>query len=67
MAALNFQTLDFPMQLNLGFFELNGRSGYLLKPECMRKKDRRFDPFEIDTVENIVPNTVTVQVSIIFI
>ncbi len=50
------------MQLNLGLFEMNGRCGYLLKPECMRKKDRFFDPFEVDTVENIVANTVTVQV-----
>jgi len=62
MAALNFQTLDLPMQLNLGFFELNGRCGYVLKPECMRKKDRHFDPFETDTIEHIVANTVTVKV-----
>ena len=62
MAALNFQTLDLPMQLNLGFFELNGRCGYVLKPYCMRKKDLLFDPFEMDTIENVVPNTVTIQV-----
>ena len=31
MVALNYQTLDLGMQLNLGIFEYNGRSGYLLK------------------------------------
>ncbi|XP_050196703.1 1-phosphatidylinositol 4,5-bisphosphate phosphodiesterase beta-3-like, partial [Myiozetetes cayanensis] len=30
MAALNFQSLDVPLQLNLGLFEANGRSGFLL-------------------------------------
>ncbi|XP_048789015.1 1-phosphatidylinositol 4,5-bisphosphate phosphodiesterase beta-3-like isoform X1 [Lagopus muta] len=44
MAALNFQTLDVPMQLNLGLFEYNARSGFLLKPEFMRRRDKTFDP-----------------------
>lgn len=48
--ALNFQTLDLAMQLNLGLFEFNGRSGYLLKPEFMRRTDRRLDPFAESTV-----------------
>lgn len=38
------------MQLNLGIFEYNQRSGYLLKPEFMRRKDRRLDPFAESTV-----------------
>ena len=35
--ALNFQTPDFPMLLNLSFFEKNGgsKSGYILKPNYM--------------------------------
>lgn len=38
------------MQLNLGIYEYNQRSGYLLKPEFMRRKDRRLDPFAESTV-----------------
>lgn len=45
LVALNYQTLDLAMQLNLGIFEYNQRAGYLLKPEFMRRKDRRLDPF----------------------
>lgn len=41
LVALNFQTLDLAMQLNLGIFEYNMRCGYLLKPEFMRRTDRR--------------------------
>ncbi|KAF3836945.1 hypothetical protein F7725_004409 [Dissostichus mawsoni] len=41
MVALNFQTLDLPMQLNMGVFEYNGHSGYLLKPEFMRRTDKQ--------------------------
>lgn len=37
MVALNYQTLDLGMQLNTGVFEYNGRSGYLLKPDFMRR------------------------------
>ena len=52
--ALNFQTLDLAMQLNTGIFEYNARSGYLLKPEFMRRTDRRLDPFAESTVSCIV-------------
>lgn len=38
------------MQLNQGIFEYNRRSGYLLKPEFMRRIDRRLDPFAESTV-----------------
>ncbi|XP_033927743.1 LOW QUALITY PROTEIN: 1-phosphatidylinositol 4,5-bisphosphate phosphodiesterase beta-3 [Melopsittacus undulatus] len=62
MAALNFQTLDVPMQLNLGLFEYNARCGLLLKPEFMRRPDKAFDPFAEDLVDGIVANTLRVQV-----
>lgn len=62
MAALNFQTLDVPMQLNLGLFEYNGRSGFLLKPEFMRRRDKTFDPFAEDIVDGVVANSLSVQV-----
>lgn len=50
LVALNYQTLDLAMQLNLGIYEYNQRSGYLMKPEFMRRKDRRLDPFAESTV-----------------
>ncbi|XP_014861577.1 PREDICTED: 1-phosphatidylinositol 4,5-bisphosphate phosphodiesterase beta-3-like isoform X1 [Poecilia mexicana] len=62
MVALNFQTLDLPMQLNMGVFEYNGHSGYLLKPEIMTRGDKQFDPYTEDIVDGIVANTVTVRI-----
>ncbi|XP_053485238.1 1-phosphatidylinositol 4,5-bisphosphate phosphodiesterase beta-3 isoform X1 [Ictalurus furcatus] len=62
MVALNFQTLDLPMQLNMGVFEYNGRSGYLLKPEFMRRADKHFDPFTENIVDGIVANTVKIKI-----
>ncbi|OUC45102.1 Phosphatidylinositol-specific phospholipase C, X domain protein [Trichinella nativa] len=63
LVALNFQTLDTPpMQINLGKFEMNGRSGYLLKPKCMREFGKTFDPLEEGAIENVVTNSVTIQI-----
>lgn len=50
------------MQLNLGIFEYNGRSGFILKPDFMRRKDKEFDPFAESTVDGIVAGTVEVKV-----
>ena len=36
MVALNFQTVDLPMHLNLSRFEMNARTGYVLKPPFLR-------------------------------
>lgn len=54
--------LDLAMQLNLGIFEYNQRCGYLLKPEFMRRKDRRLDPFAESTVDGIIAGTVHIHV-----
>ncbi|XP_011066449.1 PREDICTED: 1-phosphatidylinositol 4,5-bisphosphate phosphodiesterase classes I and II isoform X3 [Acromyrmex echinatior] len=62
LVALNYQTLDLSMQLNLGIFEYNKRCGYLLKPEFMRRKDRRLDPFAESTVDGIIAGTVHIHV-----
>ncbi|KAK9508249.1 hypothetical protein O3M35_007949 [Rhynocoris fuscipes] len=62
LVALNYQTLDLAMQLNLGIFEYNQRCGYLLKPEFMRRQDRRFDPFAESTVDGIIAGTVSIHV-----
>lgn len=50
------------MQLNLGIFEYNQRCGYLLKPEFMRRKDQRLDPFAESTVDGIIAGTVHIHV-----
>ncbi|XP_018588894.1 1-phosphatidylinositol 4,5-bisphosphate phosphodiesterase beta-1 isoform X3 [Scleropages formosus] len=62
LVALNFQTIDLPMQLNLGMYEYNGKSGYRLKPEFMRRPDKHFDPFTETTVDGIVANTLSVKI-----
>ncbi|CAD5224749.1 unnamed protein product [Bursaphelenchus okinawaensis] len=62
MAAINLQTPDLPNQMNSSFFDLNGKKGYILKPACMRKPNAKFDPFELDRVENVVPNSLTITV-----
>ncbi|TRZ07840.1 hypothetical protein HGM15179_019265 [Zosterops borbonicus] len=62
MAALNFQSPDVPLQLNLSLFEANASSGYLLKPEPLRRPGRAFDPFSEGRLDGIVANTLSVQV-----
>ncbi|KAG8564218.1 hypothetical protein GDO81_016371 [Engystomops pustulosus] len=53
---------NLPMQLNMGIFEYNRRSGYLLKPEFMRRTDKPFDPFTENIVDGIVANTVKIKI-----
>ncbi|XP_026858211.1 1-phosphatidylinositol 4,5-bisphosphate phosphodiesterase beta-1 isoform X1 [Electrophorus electricus] len=62
LVALNFQTIDLAMQLNLGMYEYNGKSGYRLKPEFMRRPDKHFDPFTESTVDGIVANTLSIKI-----
>ncbi|XP_075452135.1 1-phosphatidylinositol 4,5-bisphosphate phosphodiesterase beta-1 isoform X2 [Ascaphus truei] len=62
MVALNFQTIDLAMQLNMGMYENNGKCGYRLKPEFMRRPDKHFDPFTETTVDGIVANTISVKI-----
>ena len=63
---LIFPLSDLAMQLNLGIFEFNCRCGYLLKPDFMRRLDRKFDPFAESTVDGIIAGSVSVQVRICF-
>lgn len=51
------------MQLNQGKFEYNGSSGYLLKPDFMRRADRSFDPFAESPVDGVIATQCSVQVS----
>ncbi|XP_058806917.1 1-phosphatidylinositol 4,5-bisphosphate phosphodiesterase-like [Phymastichus coffea] len=61
MVALNFQTPDLPMQLNQGKFEYNNGTGYLLKPDFMRRADKTFDPFS-EGVDGVITATCKVRV-----
>ena len=62
LLSSNLLCTDLAMQLNLGIFEMNARTGYLLKPQFMRRMDRKFDPFAESTVDGIIAGTVSVQV-----
>ncbi|XP_069580378.1 1-phosphatidylinositol 4,5-bisphosphate phosphodiesterase beta-2 [Brachyistius frenatus] len=61
MVALNYQTMDFPMQLNMALFEFNGKTGYLLKHDVMRRSDKKFDPF-CDRIDTVVASTLTIKI-----
>ncbi|NXW63035.1 PLCB2 phosphodiesterase, partial [Eurystomus gularis] len=63
MVALNFQTMDVPMQQNMALFEFNGQCGYLLKHEFMRCQDKQFDPFSVDRIDVVVASTLSVTAS----
>lgn len=51
---------DFPMQLNMALFEFNGRTGYLLKHDVLRRGDKKFDPF-CDRIDTVVASTLTIK------
>ncbi|XP_039993523.1 1-phosphatidylinositol 4,5-bisphosphate phosphodiesterase beta-2 [Xiphias gladius] len=61
MVALNYQTMDFPMQLNMALFEFNSRTGYLLKHDVLRRSDKKFDPF-CDRIDTVVASTLTIKI-----
>uniref|UniRef100_A0A8D2LK80 Phosphoinositide phospholipase C n=1 Tax=Varanus komodoensis TaxID=61221 RepID=A0A8D2LK80_VARKO len=60
MVALNFQTPGVQMDLLMGKFLDNGGSGFVLKPEFLRRKDTVFDPF--DVVGKYNPVTLTIRI-----
>ncbi|XP_027552152.1 1-phosphatidylinositol 4,5-bisphosphate phosphodiesterase beta-2 isoform X1 [Neopelma chrysocephalum] len=62
MVALNFQTMDVPMQQNMALFEFNGQCGYLLKHEFLRRPDKHFDPFSLDRMDVVVASTLSVTI-----
>lgn len=53
---------DLPFQLHLSKFEQNNQCGYILKPLCMRRGDKDFDPFVESPMENIVAASLQVKV-----
>ncbi|KAJ8399144.1 hypothetical protein AAFF_G00415230 [Aldrovandia affinis] len=61
LVALNYQTMDFPMQLNMAMFEFNGRTGYLLKHDLLRRSDKKFDP-HTERFDTIIASTLTIKI-----
>uniref|UniRef100_A0A673HDT2 Phosphoinositide phospholipase C n=1 Tax=Sinocyclocheilus rhinocerous TaxID=307959 RepID=A0A673HDT2_9TELE len=55
IVALNFQTAGVEMDLNDGLFTQNGCSGYILKSEILRKKERLFYPENPEEREDYHP------------
>ncbi|XP_055350287.1 1-phosphatidylinositol 4,5-bisphosphate phosphodiesterase beta-4-like isoform X2 [Paramacrobiotus metropolitanus] len=62
MVALNFQTPDVAMQLNSAKFEYNANTGYLLKPDRLRRSDRPFHPGGQAMLDGVVPAYCSVRV-----
>ncbi|XP_026743382.1 1-phosphatidylinositol 4,5-bisphosphate phosphodiesterase gamma-1 [Trichoplusia ni] len=61
MVALNYQTPDKPMQINVGKFKENGGCGYVLKPDFMF--DESYNPYSKKSIEKKVkPVTVMLRV-----
>lgn len=50
------------MDLNDGLFTQNGRSGYVLKPEILRNRERAFDPEKPEEREDYHPLLFSVKV-----
>lgn len=52
LVSLNWQTYDLGTEINFAFFQRNGRSGYILKPDILRfKKDESKDKEIIKKIE----------------
>eukprot|EP00730_Choanoeca_flexa_P016287 TRINITY_DN7664_c1_g1_i1.p1 TRINITY_DN7664_c1_g1~~TRINITY_DN7664_c1_g1_i1.p1 ORF type:complete len:1148 (+),score=314.48 TRINITY_DN7664_c1_g1_i1:83-3526(+) len=62
LVALNWQTMDSNMQINMGRFVPNGKSGYALKPRILTDPSKTFDPFEMLAIQGVVPLTCTITV-----
>uniref|UniRef100_A0A7E4UUK1 Phosphoinositide phospholipase C n=1 Tax=Panagrellus redivivus TaxID=6233 RepID=A0A7E4UUK1_PANRE len=60
MIALNFQKNGLPMQMNDTLFEENGRSGYVLKDDCLR-----YETSKVDIYDNTIGVANRVEISII--
>lgn len=60
--ALNFQTSCSEMDINQGRFQVNGKSGYILKPAFMRHVDTEFDPITLTRGEWLQHKTLHIMV-----
>ncbi|CAF1262910.1 unnamed protein product [Rotaria magnacalcarata] len=62
MCALNYQTLDVPMQINLGLFSFNKACGYIEKPPTLCQLKNSFDPKARTNVENVAGYQIDIKV-----
>ncbi|KAJ2954035.1 hypothetical protein O0L34_g2246 [Tuta absoluta] len=61
LVALNYQTPDKAMQINVGKFRENGSCGYILKPEYMFEE--AYNPYDKRSIEKkVTPLTVKLRV-----
>lgn len=60
--TLNFQTDCKEMDLNQGRFQVNGKSGYILKPSYMRDDTTEFDPITLTRGEWLKHKTLHIMV-----
>lgn len=60
--ALNFQTSCAEMDINQGRFQVNGKSGYILKPAFMRHAGTEFDPITLTRGEWLQHKTLHIMV-----
>lgn len=55
LVSLNWQTYDLGTEINAAFFQRNGRSGYILKPDILRiKRDEEKDKESLSKNEKYV-------------
>lgn len=62
MVALNYQTPDKPMQVNMGKFRENGACGYILKPAFMFEET--YNPYDKKCIDKKV-KSITVMLRVI--
>uniref|UniRef100_A0A1X7VUT6 Phosphoinositide phospholipase C n=1 Tax=Amphimedon queenslandica TaxID=400682 RepID=A0A1X7VUT6_AMPQE len=62
IVALNYQTPGKSMDWNMGKFQQNGGSGYVLKPEIMREDFAYFDHMDKAGPSGISPKVVTISI-----
>lgn len=60
MVAMNYQTPDKAMQLNLAKFRDNGGCGYILKPEFMDCEV--YESYDPSTLVNVEPKLITIRI-----
>lgn len=57
LVSLNWQTYDLGTEINAAFFQRNGRSGYILKPDILRlKRDEEKDKEALKKIEKFQLN-----------
>lgn len=60
MVALNYQTPDKPMQINVAKFRDNGRCGYILKPKFLQNE--KFDPNDVNSLVGVDSKSVHIRI-----